>query len=370
MTRYSMLAGVFALFGVAVVPVEADVEVTLSEQERIFRGIADDEGNLYFQVSKSAKNGSSRVYFLRKKVGGAWQPVGNESSDLENYSSYSMFKGTRNEIFTTGWVTRTENDRVASTLRSIDQGETWTQVDMTPKGYKGILMSGDAWNNRVATCGNYTSKFGTKVWFVRESVDFGKTWKTVDEFPGSTKKNGTNCSGVVYDGQGRLVATGWWTARQTNQLVAVIRARDTTTMQWGNVRVKPQTEYYRVTRGFGGVHVVGGIHRNKKSYCAIESSFDGGVSWTQHLFDAEKRCAFQDIGGSGEILIAAGDQVVMTKDGKKWVGLPGVQKKDSSRVQSVFGVIVNTVGRVWFGNHWVTLGKNVRIQPFIESRKL
>ncbi len=234
----------------------------------------DPAGNLYAAGDASITGGWDTVATIRKSSnGGATWAVIDAYSKGETYPSYEYVAITADaagKLYAGGddgagiWFVR----------QSLDSGLTWSTVDQVAGGGARGLAADSAGNVYAVGAVNYS-------WTVRKSANGGNSWSTVVKFaPGVSGANGVFChptagifvvgSGYVTSGTGRRATTQtcWYVRRSLNG-GATWTTVDT---QLGGVAIKGIG-----ADASGSLYVVGenGNYHN----WIVRKSSNGGTSW-------------------------------------------------------------------------------------------
>lgn len=193
-------------------------------------------------------------------------------------------------LYSVGSAASLDGPRVAVVRKSSDSGATWTLSDEYSEPgwphthYRGfgaapdgtLFAAGELWD------GNSTT--GTKLWLVRESVDGGATWDTVDAFSqGATAK--PSCGDIkVNPYTGDVFAVGVGNTGSSAGFLWAVRKRAANTADFSTVDMvgaPPSNEARAV--GFhtaGGIFVVGRLGNSSRYLWSVRRSMNGGATWT------------------------------------------------------------------------------------------
>lgn len=236
-------------------------------------------------------------------------------------------------LFSAGSAVEPNGNRVAVVRTSSDSGATWTLSEAYSEPgwphthYRGfgaapdgtLLAAGELWD------GNSTT--GTKVWVVRESVDGGVTWDTVDAFSqGATAK--PSCGDIkVNPYTGDVFAVGVGNTGSAAGFLWAVRKRTANAAAFTTVDMvgAPPINEARAV-GFhptAGVFVVGRMGDSTKYRWTVRRSTDRGVSWTtvDSFQDATKTYSAAEaiaVSSSGTIYVAGRAQQLLKGNKLVW----------------------------------------------------
>jgi hypothetical protein len=226
----------------------------------------------------------------------AWQTV-DLFQLVPNLSAAATDIGTGADgttLYTVGNSITSSAGYFAGVVRmSIDSGASWTTLDtfLDPNptwvqatyrafgsGADGTLFAaGELWDGG-------TSSTGTKTWIVRQSIDAGATWATVDAFyQGATAK--PSCTDVkVNPYTGDVFAVGVGNTSSSTGFFWAVRKRAAGSQSFTTVDMvgAPPVNEARAV-GFhptAGIFVVGHMGNGTRDVWTVRRSQNGGATWT------------------------------------------------------------------------------------------
>jgi hypothetical protein len=219
-----------------------------------------------------------------------------------------MTKDPAGNLYAAGDAWIDASDTVAAIRKSSDGGATWSVIDAYSKGepypfYEYMAITADAAGKLYAAGDD-----GAGVWFVRQSLDSGLSWSTVDQVAGGGAR------GVAADSAGNVYAVGAvnysWTVRKSanggNSWSTVDTFAPGGSGSAAGVFCHPTAGIFVVGNGSGG----GRRGNQQQSY--VRRSLNGGVTWT--TVDTQLGGAAEGIGAD-----ASGSLYAVGANGNNWI---------------------------------------------------